>query len=58
MTDQNNTLAVDLNEETRKIWDQNAAFWDENMGEGNDFQRILTARRANACSICNPARAC
>ena len=39
MTDQNNTLAVDLNEETRNIWDQNAEFWDNSMGEGNDFQR-------------------
>ena len=43
MTDQNTALPVDLNEETRKIWDQNAAFWDENMGDGNDFQRILVA---------------
>lgn len=33
----------DLNEESRHIWDQNAAYWDEKMGEGNDFQRILIA---------------
>src|SRR5437879_3107783 len=43
MVTENNTPAVDLNEEVRAIWDQNAAFWDEKMGEGNDFQRILIA---------------
>jgi 2-polyprenyl-3-methyl-5-hydroxy-6-metoxy-1,4-benzoquinol methylase len=30
------------NEETREAWDQNAAFWDERMGEGNDFVEVLT----------------
>lgn len=29
------------NEETRKVWDANAAFWDKRMGEGNDFVNIL-----------------
>ena len=29
------------NEETRQSWDANAAFWDEKMGEGNDFVNIL-----------------
>jgi 2-polyprenyl-3-methyl-5-hydroxy-6-metoxy-1,4-benzoquinol methylase len=29
------------NEETRQAWDSNAAFWDEKMGEGNDFFNIL-----------------
>jgi SAM-dependent methyltransferase len=29
------------NEETRQAWDSNAAFWDEKMGEGNDFVNIL-----------------
>lgn len=43
MSTENIAQSTNLNEETRKIWDQNAAFWDENMGEGNDFQRILTA---------------
>ena len=28
-------------EETRAAWDANAAFWDERMGEGNDFVEIL-----------------
>lgn len=32
-----------LHEETRKIWDLNAAFWDDKMRESNDFQRILVA---------------
>jgi 2-polyprenyl-3-methyl-5-hydroxy-6-metoxy-1,4-benzoquinol methylase len=43
MTAENTSQAVDLNEETRHIWDQNAAFWDEKMGDGNDFQRLLVA---------------
>jgi 2-polyprenyl-3-methyl-5-hydroxy-6-metoxy-1,4-benzoquinol methylase len=30
------------NEETQEVWDQNAAFWDERMGEGNDFVEMLT----------------
>jgi 2-polyprenyl-3-methyl-5-hydroxy-6-metoxy-1,4-benzoquinol methylase len=42
MTDEN-AAKLDLNEETRKIWDQNAAFWDERMGDGNDFQSLLVA---------------
>jgi 2-polyprenyl-3-methyl-5-hydroxy-6-metoxy-1,4-benzoquinol methylase len=31
----------DANEETRQAWDCNAPFWDEKMGEGNDFFNIL-----------------
>lgn len=30
------------NEETRDAWNRNAAFWDERMGEGNDFVEVLT----------------
>jgi 2-polyprenyl-3-methyl-5-hydroxy-6-metoxy-1,4-benzoquinol methylase len=30
-----------LANETHDIWDQNAAFWDDFMREGNDFQRLL-----------------
>src|ERR1700724_3085946 len=41
MTAENTSRPVDLNEETRSIWDQNASFWDDRMGDGNDFQRIL-----------------
>jgi ubiquinone/menaquinone biosynthesis C-methylase UbiE len=29
------------NKETRRAWDANAAFWDEKMGEGNDFVNVL-----------------
>jgi 2-polyprenyl-3-methyl-5-hydroxy-6-metoxy-1,4-benzoquinol methylase len=29
------------NEETREAWNQNAAFWDQRMGEGNDFVEVL-----------------
>ncbi len=29
------------NEETRDVWGHNAAFWDERMGEGNDFVNVL-----------------
>ena len=37
-------IAKDLqraSEETRAAWNQNAAFWDERMGEGNDFVEVL-----------------
>lgn len=37
-------MADDLknaNEETRQVWNQNAGFWDECMGEGNDFVEVL-----------------
>lgn len=30
-----------LRQEVRDIWDQNADFWDERMGEGNDFHTSL-----------------
>ena len=42
MTTENTSQPTNLNEETRNIWDQKAAFWDDKMGDGNDFQRILT----------------
>ncbi len=28
-------------EESRDAWNANAAFWDERMGEGNDFDQVL-----------------
>jgi 2-polyprenyl-3-methyl-5-hydroxy-6-metoxy-1,4-benzoquinol methylase len=31
----------DLNRATREIWDSKARFWDERMGEGNQFQQVL-----------------
>lgn len=30
-----------LNDEVRAIWDRNADFWDERMGEGNKFHTLL-----------------
>jgi len=30
-----------LTRETQQIWDSKAAYWDERMGEGNPFQRVL-----------------
>ncbi len=29
--------------QTREIWEQNAAFWDERLGEGDEFQKHLVA---------------
>jgi 2-polyprenyl-3-methyl-5-hydroxy-6-metoxy-1,4-benzoquinol methylase len=29
------------NEEAKQAWNQNAKFWDERMGEGNDFVEVL-----------------
>jgi 2-polyprenyl-3-methyl-5-hydroxy-6-metoxy-1,4-benzoquinol methylase len=29
------------NDETREVWNHNAAFWDERMGEGNDYVEML-----------------
>lgn len=30
-----------FNEQARQAWDANAAFWNERMGEGNDFFKML-----------------
>src|SRR5215472_8127058 len=35
------SLIEDENEQAREAWDRNAAFWNERMGEGNDFFNIL-----------------
>lgn len=32
---------ADLGREVREIWDAKAAYWDERMGEGNLFHRVL-----------------
>jgi 2-polyprenyl-3-methyl-5-hydroxy-6-metoxy-1,4-benzoquinol methylase len=29
------------NAESRQAWNRNATFWDERMGEGNDFVEVL-----------------
>ena len=31
----------ELNRETGEIWDRNADYWDERMGEGNSFHKLL-----------------
>lgn len=41
MANENTSQPADLHDETRRIWDQKAAFWDEMMGDGNAFQLIL-----------------
>ena len=38
--------SADLARESREIWERNAAFWDEYIGEGNDFHRLLIAPAA------------
>ena len=40
MTNTGNDLEQ-ANEEIRAAWNQNAAFWDTRMGEGNDFVEVL-----------------
>jgi len=32
-----------LNDAVREIWDTNADYWNERMGDGNDFHRLLIA---------------
>lgn len=46
MSDHHTQDITDLNQQTRAIWNQNAAFWDSKMGEGNSFQRILVGPSA------------
>jgi SAM-dependent methyltransferase len=43
-----------LNEETRKLWNEKASFWDENMGEGNLFQRELIGPATERLLEVNP----
>jgi hypothetical protein len=28
-------------DENRRIWDANALWWDDRIGDGNDFQSVL-----------------
>ena len=32
---------TDESDGVRRVWDCNAGYWDEKMGEGNDFVNIL-----------------
>ena len=38
---QSSPQPLTAHEETRSAWNTNAAFWDERMGEGNDFVNVL-----------------
>ena len=31
-------------DENRRIWDANALWWDDRIGDGNDFQTLLIER--------------
>ena len=42
MTDELANMDVSaLNDATRYAWNTNAEFWNERMGEGNDFHKML-----------------
>ena len=58
MTAENTSQPVDLNEETRSIWNQNASFWDDRMGDGNDFQRILIGPASERLLNLQPGETC
>ena len=45
---------VALTPETQAIWEQNAGFWDERMGEGNEFQRLLVGPAAERLLALRP----
>ncbi|MBN1176746.1 MAG: class I SAM-dependent methyltransferase [Dehalococcoidales bacterium] len=36
-------MSANRNDEVKNVWDTNAAYWDERMGEGNDFHKVLVA---------------
>ncbi len=43
MSESKTTMSVDdLNRAVQETWDRKAAFWDEQVGDGNLFQRVLT----------------
>lgn len=43
------------NDEVRAIWDRNAAFWDQRMGDdGNDFHRLLVRPAVEALLALRP----
>ena len=46
-------------EETRDAWNVNAAYWDERMGEGNDFVEVLIwPALQRMLDVAAPASAC
>jgi 2-polyprenyl-3-methyl-5-hydroxy-6-metoxy-1,4-benzoquinol methylase len=44
-----------LHEETRRLWEQKATFWDEQMSEGNAFHRHLVAPATERLIAVQPA---
>src|SRR5688572_1500731 len=44
------------NEAVRQAWEANAAFWDDRMGEGNDFYRELIAPSVEALLQVQPGQ--
>lgn len=47
-------MADNLNREAQAIWDKNATFWDQKMGEGNQFQRVLVGPSAERLLAIQP----
>jgi SAM-dependent methyltransferase len=45
---------ADQHAESREIWETNAAFWDSQMGEGNDFHRLLVGPAAERLLAIRP----
>jgi 2-polyprenyl-3-methyl-5-hydroxy-6-metoxy-1,4-benzoquinol methylase len=39
--DNPNDVLTTLNQDVAQIWDQNADYWEQRMGEGNDFHKLL-----------------
>ncbi len=56
MTRQDDSIDLaDITEESRAIWNANAAHWDDYMGpEGNDFHRLLVAPAAERLLALSP----
>jgi 2-polyprenyl-3-methyl-5-hydroxy-6-metoxy-1,4-benzoquinol methylase len=47
----------DLNRDVRDIWESKAEFWDERMGEGNMFQRVLVGPASERLLEVQPGQA-
>jgi 2-polyprenyl-3-methyl-5-hydroxy-6-metoxy-1,4-benzoquinol methylase len=41
MTMRQNADFPEQADDNRRIWDANAVWWDERIGDGNDFQTVL-----------------
>src|SRR5262245_55408397 len=40
-TERHHADFLDLSEDNRRRWDANARWWDDQIGDGNDFQTLL-----------------